>query len=332
MRTLILATDDSAAGCLKATGLADRVWGIDYRLVTGPVPPIAEPLAFFAERARLGFGEIPDCDEDGTGSRMCNHWREVIRLVNDFDRVEIWADPEPNCQLLMIQLLDWLGACDGVRQKLAVANADIRVGNCEPGRIVELGLYAQPLSDTQLRTARAALHAFQHATPEAWAALIGKDLQPLPHLRPTVERMLEELPAADTALTVAETSLLGIIATGPVPPPRVFGTYFRETPDRVLDYWELGDRLHGLAQCQTPAIVGLDDAGPVNLALHDDRERHERFRQSKLSLSEFGRALVKGQADFARHNTIARWWGGTRLTNDRLWRWDAVKRVLVRPA
>jgi hypothetical protein len=25
--------------------------------------------------------------------------------------------------------------------------------------------------------------------------------------------------------------------------------------------------------------------------------------------------------DFSRHNPIDRWWGGTRLTNDRMWRW-----------
>ena len=33
---------------------------------------------------------------------------------------------------------------------------------------------------------------------------------------------------------------------------------------------------------------------------------------------------VAHKEDFSRHNPIDRWWGGTRLTNDRLWRWDAV--------
>ncbi len=26
--------------------------------------------------------------------------------------------------------------------------------------------------------------------------------------------------------------------------------------------------------------------------------------------------------DFSRHNPIDRWWGGTHLTNDNLWRWS----------
>jgi hypothetical protein len=34
------------------------------------------------------------------------------------------------------------------------------------------------------------------------------------------------------------------------------------------------------------------------------------------------------EVDFNRHNPIDRWWGGTYLTNDRLWRYDL---VLMKP-
>jgi hypothetical protein len=35
--------------------------------------------------------------------------------------------------------------------------------------------------------------------------------------------------------------------------------------------------------------------------------------------------------DFSRHNPTHQWWGGTELTNDRLWRWDPVHRELIAP-
>jgi len=35
--------------------------------------------------------------------------------------------------------------------------------------------------------------------------------------------------------------------------------------------------------------------------------------------------------DFSRHNPIHRWWGGTQLTNDNLWRWDTKSRKLIVP-
>jgi len=46
-----------------------------------------------------------------------------------------------------------------------------------------------------------------------------------------------------------------------------------------------------------------------------------------LSLTEFGKAVVAHKEDFSRHNPIDRWWGGTRLTNDPLWRWNTALTV-----
>jgi hypothetical protein len=64
---------------------------------------------------------------------------------------------------------------------------------------------------------------------------------------------------------------------------------------------------------------------------HDDRERQRRYKQSRLSLTALGRAILAGTEDFSRYNPIHRWWGGIELTNDRLWRWDAATRALVAP-
>jgi hypothetical protein len=30
--------------------------------------------------------------------------------------------------------------------------------------------------------------------------------------------------------------------------------------------------------------------------------------------------MLAGEEDFSRHNPIHRWWGGTELTGDNLWR------------
>jgi hypothetical protein len=283
---------------------------------------------FFAERARLGGAAIQRWDTDGP-DRLCDEWRDMIRVMSDFDRVEIWADHDPNSQLQLVQLLDWLSAYPSLIPKLSLRSPDFLIRSRIPESIPALRLRAENISGIQLQAARVALRAFQHPSPEAWFALLHEDLQALPYLQLTVGRLLEELPAADTAITAAETRLLEIISTGPIAPMRAIAEYRRDNPVSVLDYWELGTRLHGLAHCETPPILGLDEDGPFNLALHDDCERFERYKTSRLSLSELGRTLLKRQADFAQHSTIDRWWGGTRLTNDRLWRWDNANRVLV---
>jgi len=79
--------------------------------------------------------------------------------------------------------------------------------------------------------------------------------------------------------------------------------------------------LEGLALAPVPAVSGLAE-WPFTLEMHNVRDRHERYKKSRLSLTEFGKAILAYKEDFSRHNPIDRWWGDTRLTNDRMWRWN----------
>jgi hypothetical protein len=90
---------------------------------------------------------------------------------------------------------------------------------------------------------------------------------------------------------------------------------------RVFNEWELGYLLDGLAFGPRPAIAGLDDELRT-IRKENLRDRHKALLRSRLSLTEFGKAIVAHREDFSRHNPIDRWWGGTHLTNDNLWRWN----------
>jgi len=125
--------------------------------------------------------------------------------------------------------------------------------------------------------------------------------------------------------------ILELIATGDAQPFDVFPGHQKRNERRVFCYWEVGTLLDGLARCPAPAISGLEE-GPFSLEMHDDAIRHARYKQSRLSLTELGRAVLAGEEDFLCHNPIHRWWGGTLLTNERQWRWDCEGRSLVAPA
>ena len=119
--------------------------------------------------------------------------------------------------------------------------------------------------------------------------------------------------------------MLELISEGRSTPSQIFADRRR----RVFDYWEIGEVLDGLVRCPAPAVSGLSE-GPF-MEVYPHRERAERYEQSKLSLTELGKAILAGTDDFTRHNPIHRWWGGTELTNDRLWRWDATSKTLIAP-
>jgi len=160
----------------------------------------------------------------------------LIETCQNFDTIELWIAPEPHAQLVLIQLLDFVGPYAEIVRKLMLRHAEDRIAERGPADIARSAPSAETVEAHHLETARLAWNAFRQPTPEAWRALLTRDLTALPHLRRSVLTLMDELPAAGTALGATERLLL------------------------------------------TP---------------------------------------------------IHRWWGGTALTNDRLWRWDASSAALI---
>jgi hypothetical protein len=174
----------------------------------------------------------------------------------------------------------------------------------------------------ELETASATWQAYRATTPKPCFDLLGSDLSALPLLRPALFDVLEELPSSATGLGATEMRLLELIARGYELTNALFYLWgLRQR--RVFNSSEIGFLLEGLAHGPRPAVAGLDD-GLRTLETENHRGRDEAFRRSLLSLTEFGKAIIAHKEDFSRHNPIHRWWGGTELTNDRLWRWGSV--------
>lgn len=142
----------------------------------------------------------------------------------------------------------------------------------------------------------------------------------MPLLKPALLDRLEELPSGATGLGATEMRLLELIGSGYSNTNALFHLgQLRQR--RVFDSWEIGSLLEGLAHGPWPAVAGLDDELRA-LETRNHRGRLEAYQRSWLSLTEFGKAVVAHKEDFSRHNPIHRWWGGTELTSDRLWRWN----------
>jgi hypothetical protein len=254
----------------------------------------------------------------------------LVELSARCDSVELWMGPEPNAQLNLLWLLNhWRGRT--VRgPKLISRRVEVAIGNTEPRLLAKLNVPSVEITSDHLEIASLAWRAFRAPTPQAWFGLLNADLSLLPQLGPCVLELLEELPALASGLGATEMRMLELIAPGDVRPFDVFPGHEKPNERRVFHYWEVGALLDGLARCSKPVVSGLDE-GPFSLEMHNDDSRHERYKRSRLSLTESGKAALAGEEDFPRHNPIRRWWGGTELTNERLWRWDAQSRSLVAP-
>jgi len=237
------------------------------------------------------------------------------------ETVELWMEAPPNAQLVLIWLLDYLGS-HAKTLDITLRHVDVSLGETAPARLAGSKFHGVAVNDYHLEIARLAWQAFRASTPHAWFNLLSRDLSALPQLRRCVWEMLEELPGISTGLGASELRILELIAAGYTHPFELFPHYRQRFQRRVFDYWEAGALLEGLALAPSPAVSGLAE-WPFALEMHNEAARHARYKESVLSLTEFGKAILAHETDFSRHNPIDRWWGGTHLTNDNLWRWNS---------
>ncbi|MCQ8278245.1 hypothetical protein NFI95_07260 [Acetobacteraceae bacterium KSS8] len=354
MSALILVTCDSGAGHLKQEKRADRIRRFTHRLVAGPVPADGPPETFFQRQRALyeadNLYSEPhwfDFERPG-GSLLQRIWTRLPDECRDHDRIELWIDPDPNAQLILVQLLDWLGALPDIAPRLWLKLSDSPLGERRPGDWV---LPPRPVEAADLALARRAWSAFGAPTPESWSSLRDDpETQRLPGLVSAIERTLRELPDGTglgatarriLALTEREFWWIEAMQRGPGQADRVLPEQDRVLQKLVLRTLRSGDRVPlwyaeieqlicELAAAPVPALSGVTER-QAGLDLFQDQDRQKRFWESPVRLTYFGADLVAGTEDWSRHNPVCRWLGGTRLTNDRLWRWETASKQLIAP-
>jgi hypothetical protein len=319
----VILTSLSGAS-LKRDGkdIADVVIPFTFRFVWGQLPS-PDKLASY-----LGKGS-------GKHARG-NHWSDYVSWPRDvgpppmglvefcmhFDAVELWFDSMPNDQLLQIWLLDHLRHYPDILSQLKVGLLSFNLIEIPLEGLRKWEVPNVDVSKDELETAAVTWQAYRAATPQACVDVLARNISSLLLLRPALHELLNELPSRTTGLGATEMRMLEMIAWGYANTNPLF--YLRTLRGtRVFDDSELGYLLEGLAHGPTPAVAGLDDELRT-LEKKNHRDRDKAFKRSRLSLTDFGKALVAHREDFSRHNPIDRWWGGTRLTNDRLWRWGPV--------
>ncbi len=251
----------------------------------------------------------------------------MLEVCTRCETIELWIETEPNAQLVLIWLLDYVRS-HGCATNLILCHVDASLGDASQKELARWRFPAVNVKNDHLKIAALAWQAYRARTPQAWFNLLNEDLSILPQLRRCVLEMLEELPGRKTGLGASEMRILELVSAGYAHPFDVFPHYRQRFQCRVFGYWEVGSMLEGLALAPAPAVSGLAE-WPFTVQMHDMRSRHERYKASRLSLTPLGEAIVRQAEDFSRHNPIHRWWGGTELTNDRLWRWDP---ILIAPS
>jgi len=314
---------------LHAAGLADLVIHFCYRFAWGQLPSSDELSAYLGARSeQLDPGHHwSDYARPGSADDEERQDLGLVEFCEAYDAIELWFDPHPNDQLQLIWLLDHFRFYPKTAAKLVFRLVDFDLLGAREAELRRFEVFDLSVTEAELTTASRSWQAYCSPTPEACFDLLSSNLSALPLLRPALVELLEELPSGVTGLGATEMRLLEMLAWGFANTNPLF--HLRTVRGtRIFGEWEIGYLLDGLAFGPKPAVAGLDEELRT-LARSNLRDRHPAYLRSRLSLTEFGKAIVAYKEDFSRHNPIDRWWGGTHLTNDNLWRWTP---ALIKPS
>jgi hypothetical protein len=322
---LVITNGDAAGELLRRTLLGSEVLPWRDVLHEGPVPLTATLEDLTAGRieylAGAGGGEIGAIEFELTSRDR------GLAVSGEFDRVVLWFEHDLYDQLQLLQVLDWFADHPRKAGTLLLVQVDDYIGRLEPDALSDFAATARPVSQAHLDLARRAWAALRQPTPEAWAELLAKNTAALPFLRPAILRMLEELPGPD-GLTRTERQMLAVIeADESITALGLFVAVQKMEDAEFMGDWSFWRLLDQLALAEEPLVAGLE-AAPFQ---HGDPDLAKAYLTSRLTLTSLGKAVLAGGADWTEHHTVDRWWGGTHLTEDNLWRWDGEAAALIPP-
>jgi hypothetical protein len=322
---LIITNGDSATARLREAGIEAELLPWRDILHDGPVPG---GLAL-AELSRIRSQYLAS-EFDLTPAQMGGDFRErdaAVRNHARHRRIELWFEHDLVDQLQLIQLLDFFG--DEERTDnicLVQANDYLSLQPAEALRALE-GT-GRDVTLEQFGLASQGWAAFTAETPEALGAFAFTDEPALPYLASALRRLLQELPATDSGLSLTEQRLLTALADGPRKIGQLFEIMQAQEEARFLGDSAFFQRIDGLASAATPLIEGLPFASK-RIGGGRERAEYRTYAGSTVHLSEVGRAALAGRFDHARENKIDRWLGGTHLTPETPWRRDPGGRPIL---
>ncbi|QRG05380.1 hypothetical protein EZH22_20145 [Xanthobacter dioxanivorans] len=340
MAKLIVTNGDSAVERLRAAGIFGHLLPWQDMLHDGPVPPgtILEEVSdvradFLSDALGLPFDEV---------RADFAHRDAQIEVHSAYAQVELWFEHDLYDQLQLIQLLDYF-AHEEERMGLFLVQASHYLGVMAPDEMRALEAHRAPVTHVQLEIAREAWEAFTAPTPRPLADFLARAHEmrgrgPLPHLLPALARLIAELPAPRSGLSLTEERILRRLADGPAKVAHVYAAVHSMDEAQFLADLPFFLRLDGLAFAHEPLIAGLpfrsSDAGSMRFAPGDDSAAAGSYRAyaaAEIRLTPAGAAALKGGFDHASANAVERSVGGTRVCPGAMWRYDRTRRALVAP-
>jgi hypothetical protein len=320
---LHITNGDSVADTLRLTSLGG--WVLAWRdvLNEGPVPAVG---AAELREARARF--LSECGWGGEIELLLDLERRdglLDEVLAAKHRIVLWFEHDLYDQLQLLQILAYVG---DEPDRIELVNPGRFLGELDADQLEEIWEERRPVGSALLELGRRGWSAFTAAEPTAIESFLWEDSVGLPFLAAALRRLLEQLPDRATGLSRSERQLLEALAGGPMSPLDLFvESQKREEAPFDGDSW-VWRRAWELGSGRRPLVALVDGAKVPPPPPIGSRQA---FAAVELALTETGANVLAGRADAVRLRGIDRWLGGTHLTPEGVWRWDADAGRVVSP-
>ena len=305
---------DSAAGTWNmAFGAEERLLVHRDDLTCGPLCKFHSLSTWTALRQDFWNAVSPAWAEDSLhsyGDSAVSDLPRTWERLRDAPAIYLWAGNEFHDQLFVlftVHLIERTGADPAAIHFVPLETRPhhklrfISVASSSPD---DLRQHPEPvqMSAKYLAACRAAWDAITDDTPAALAAFAGNGTATV---RRILSNLLNRYPKVETGLSLWDSMLLA--RTGQNGPEAV-----RVIAEVLCDTWENGDsacdrylyyRLKQMASAENPAPLLLLRGAP------------DTYRGAEVALTEFGRAVLDGQASAYPTNPIDEWIGGVHVSS-----------------
>lgn len=324
MSELIITNGDSAADLLAEAGLVGRILPWRDVLHEGPLLPSTSlqsfsdlRAAYLAQRFGLPYGD----------ARADFLTRDATMNAHGlFDRITIWLEHDLFDQLQLLEILHFLHR-ERRTEGVVLVQADDFIATRSPDTVLGFRDAAIDVTPAMMSLAALLWDALTSPSPDALTKHLRTAMGAFRFLRAALGRFLEELPSRNGGLSRSERVMLSVVSQGGITPQDVFVRLLASEEAAFMGDWNAFKILDDLSFAPEPLVAGLEGEYPCR----GDREDIEAYLGSALSLTNFGRSVLRGRADTITINGIDRWWAGTHMTGFDAWRWDSGTRQLVPP-
>jgi len=315
---------EASAGTLRRSSLPGTCLAYADVLHEGPVPAGLDDEQLREMRARFIAGQ--GCGPFEEILAQSREWDATLDRFTQYDEVVLWFEHDLFDQLLLIRHLDRFARRDLHSTKLTLicigefpgVNPFHGLGQLSERQLVSLFPGRMPVRGGQFALGRRAWAAFRSADPRDIERLLADDTSALPFLAGALTRHLQEFPATRNGLSRTEREILTLLVPGPMDTASLFREEQR-CEERVFmgDTWFWG-RLETLARARRPLVT-------LNV-----KPSEQPLPEGTVAITDAGRDVLAGRADWVAIAGIDRWLGGVHLAAGRtIWRWNDTRGLMA---